>query len=152
MGEVGPIRRRAWHRATFVAAGAYNLAWGAWSAADPQGFFRLVGMEPLNHPEIYQALAMVVGLYGVAYLEVARRPERGWAIAAVGWLGKVLGPVGMAVALARGRWPLAAGVLCLGNDLIWLGPFTLYLVDAWPAYRRDWSASAPARATSAGPA
>jgi hypothetical protein len=27
---------------------------------------------------------MVLGLYGVLYLEVARRPEHGWLVAAVG--------------------------------------------------------------------
>ncbi len=38
---------------------------------------------------------MVVGLYGLLYLEVARVPERGWLLAAVGLLGKVLGPIGL---------------------------------------------------------
>ena len=121
-----------------MAAGVYNIAWGIWAAVDPQWLFRFAGMEPLNHPEIFQSLAMVVGLYGLAYLEVARRPERGFVLALMGWLGKILGPIGMAVTIASGRWPLAAAVLCVGNDLIWLVPFTLYLADAWPAFRRDW--------------
>ena len=138
MDEVAEIRRRGLHRATFVAAGVYNLAWGAWSALDPQWVFRFAGMEPLNHPEIFACLAMVIGLYGVAYLEVARRPERGWALAAVGMAGKVLGPIGLAVLIAGGRWPISGAVMCLTNDLVWWVPFALYLRDAWPAYRRDW--------------
>ena len=138
MDEIGQLRRRGLHRASFVAAGVYNLGWGAWSALDPQWLFRLTGMEPMNHPEIFGCLAMVVGLYGVAYLEVARRPERGWAIAAVGMAGKIFGPIGLVVLIAEGRWPPSGGVLCLTNDLIWWVPFALYLHDAWPAYRRDW--------------
>jgi len=114
------------------------LGWGAWSALDPRWLFRLTGMEPLNHPEIFACLAMVVGLYGVAYLEVARNPERGWALAAVGMAGKVLGPIGLAVLIAEGRWPLSGAVMCLTNDLIWWVPCAIYLRDAWPAYRRDW--------------
>ncbi len=138
MDEVGVIRRESWHRKTFVAAGVYNIGWGIWSALDPQWLFRLTGMEPLNHPEIFASLAMVVGLYGLAYLEVARRPERGWALAAVGMAGKVLGPIGLVVLIAQGSWPLSGAVLCLTNDLIWWVPFAIYLRDAWPAYRRDW--------------
>ena len=38
---------------------------------------------------------MVIGLYGLIYLEVARAPERGWPLAAVGLTGKVLGPIGL---------------------------------------------------------
>ena len=70
---------------------------------------------------------------------MARRPERGWALAAVGMAGKVLGPIGLVVLIAQGRWPLSGAVLCLTNDLIWWVPFAIYLRDAWPAYRRDWA-------------
>src|SRR5439155_8296864 len=35
------IARRTFHRAAFLAAGLYNLGWGAYSALDPQWLFRL---------------------------------------------------------------------------------------------------------------
>ena len=133
----GGIRRRGVHRAVFALAGAYNLAWGAYAALDPQWLFRVAGMPPLNHPAIFACLGMVVGVYGFLYLEVARVPERGFAIAEVGLLGKVLGPIGLARLIATGEWPPATLVLCLGNDFIWWVPFGLYLHDAWPFYRRD---------------
>ncbi len=53
------MKRRRLHRATFALAAAYNLTWGAWSAADPQWLFRLAGMEPINHPAIFACLGMV---------------------------------------------------------------------------------------------
>jgi hypothetical protein len=90
-------------------------------------------MHPLNHPAIFACLGMVVGLYGILYLEVARRPEQGALIASVGLLGKVLGPIGMGVLVLTGEWPHRAAVLILGNDLIWWIPFGLYLWDS----RRD---------------
>ena len=73
--------------------------------------------------------------YGDIYLEVARLPERGWLLAAVGLLGKVLGPIGLARLIWTGAWPRATIVLCLTNDVIWWIPFSLYLYDAWPVFR-----------------
>jgi hypothetical protein len=131
------IVRRSFHRAVFAAAGLYNLAWGLWSAVDPQWLFRYTEIPPLNHPAVFACLGMVVGLYGLLYLEVARRPERGWTIAAVGLAGKLLGPIGMAWLIGSGAWPPAAFVLCATNDVIWWIPFVLYLHDAWPALRQD---------------
>ena len=133
-GERGPalIARRRFHRGVFLAAGLYNFGWGAFTAIDPQWLFRFAGMPPLNHPAVFTCLGMVVAVYGLLYLEVARVPERGWLPAAAGLLGKLLGPIGLAVLVSDGVWPLAAGILCVGNDLVWWAPFALYLYDAWP--------------------
>jgi hypothetical protein len=126
------IARRTFHRAVFLLAGIYNIGWGVWSAFDPQWLFRFAGMPLQNYPEIFACLGMVVGLYGVVYLEIARAPERGFLYAAIGLVGKILGPIGWLMLVVRGRWPLATIVLCAGNDLIWWIPFALYLYDARP--------------------
>jgi hypothetical protein len=131
------IRRRQWHRRVFLAAGAYNLGWAIFSILDPQWLFRFSRMAPLNHPAVFACLAMVIGLYGVLYLDVARRPEHGWLVAAVGLAGKVLGPIGMTWLIYSGAWPLRAIALCVTNDVIWWIPFLLYLNDAWPRFRID---------------
>jgi hypothetical protein len=132
------LPRRRFHRAAFTLAGCYNIIWGIYSSIDPQWMFRLTGMTPLNHPEIFACLAMVIGLYGVLYLEVARVPERGWLLAAIGLTGKVLGPIGLARLILTGQWPPSTLILCLTNDFIWWGPFVLYLKDAWPHFRTQW--------------
>ncbi len=129
--------RRRLHRAVFILAGAYNLGWGAFTIADPQWLFRFARMAPDNHPEIFACLGMVVGLYGLLYWEVARVPEAGWRLAAIGLLGKILGPLGMARLLWSHTWPPAAAILCVTNDLMWWLPFGLYLWDARAAtFRR----------------
>jgi hypothetical protein len=130
------IPHRRFHRAAFLAAGLYNIAWGLWSAFDPQWLFRFAGLPLANHPAIFACLGMVLGLYGILYLEIARAPERGWLIAAVGLAGKILGPIGLTILIIQGVWPIAASVLCLTNDLIWWVPFGLYLKDAWPHYKQ----------------
>jgi hypothetical protein len=124
------IARRSFHRAVFLAAGVYNIAWGAYAAIDPQWLFRSARMPLQNYPEIFSCLGMMVALYGLVYFEIARTPERGWLYAAIGLSGKILGPIGWVTLVVRGRWPLATFVLCATNDLIWWIPFGLYLRDA----------------------
>jgi len=131
------IPRRRFHRGVFLAAGVYNVAWGIYSALDPQWLFRFAGMPLLNHPSVFSCLAMVIGLYGILYLDVARRPEQGWLIAAVGLAGKVLGPIGLIALIVRGVWPLSSILLCITNDVIWWIPFVLYLSDSWKFFRAD---------------
>lgn len=133
------IPRRRMHRATFVLAGMYNIAWGLYAIADPQWLFRVTGMAPMRHPEIFMTLGLVIGLYGILYLEVAREPNGGWPIAAVGLAGKVLGPLGFTVAVATGELKSSAVILIITNDLIWWLPFGLYLYDAWPAFRQEFA-------------
>ena len=135
------VKRRRFHRATFVAAGAYNIAWGCYAVLEPQWFFRLTGLPLSNSPQIFATLGMVLGLYGLLYLEVARRPEHGWPTAAVGMTGKVLGPLGLAWLIATGVWPLGTIVIVVTNDLMWWVPFAWYLLDAWPHFRATWRPS-----------
>jgi len=142
VGEEAIHRRRA-HRVVFALAGLYNIGWGLYSAARPQWLFKYAHMPLLNYPQIFACLGMVVGVYGILYWEVARHPERGWLIAAVGLLGKVLGPIGLIGLIAGGAWPPATIILCVTNDFVWWIPFGLYLVDAWPAFRREWKAAPP---------
>ena len=131
------MKRRKFHRIVFLLAGIYNICWGLFAAYDPQWLFRFAGMEPINYPDVFACLGMVVGVYGIIYLEVARRPERGFLLAAVGFLGKVLGPIGMLVLIAQGKWNAGALIMNVTNDFIWLIPFAIYLWDSWPFYKKD---------------
>jgi hypothetical protein len=124
------MKRRRLHQTVFAAAGVYNIAWGLYCATDPQWFFRLTRDPAQSRVEVVSALGLVVGLYGVLYLEVARVPERGWLIAAVGLAGKVIGPIGLAWLIVSGAWPVQSLWICVTNDFIWWAPFTLYLWDA----------------------
>ena len=124
------MKRRGLHRITFALAGTYNILWGAFSMARPQWLFDFARMPRSNYPEIFACLGMVIGLYGILYWQVARDPEHGRLIAAVGLIGKILGPIGLARLLFYGIWPPRTIILCLTNDFLWWVPFALYLYDA----------------------
>lgn len=131
------IPRRTFHRIVFIVAGCYNIFWGLYAVYDPQWLFRFAGLPPINYPQIFQCLGMVIGLYGIVYFQVARFPERGWVLAAVGLAGKIFGPIGLGLLIWNGTWPKSTIILCLTNDLIWWIPFGLYLVDARPKWGQN---------------
>jgi hypothetical protein len=76
---------------------------------------------------------MIVGVYGVGYWIAASDPYRHWPIVLVGLLGKVLGPIGLPLAVWKGELPWTFGIHNITNDLIWWVPFTVILHGAWRA-------------------
>lgn len=120
----------AWASHWLVAAGLYNLLWGAVMIAFPHMLFDLTGAERINYPEIWQCVGMIVGVYGIGYLIAARDSRTHWPIVLVGLLGKVFGPIGFLVALQRGTFPPLFGLTILTNDLLWWIPFAMILRDA----------------------
>jgi small multidrug resistance pump len=120
-----------WMKKVLLAAGVYNLLWGAFVVAFPLAPFRWFAMEAPNYPEIWQCVGMIVGVYGVGYAIAAYDPARHWAIVLVGFLGKFFGPIGFLNAAWQGRLPWSFGWVNLTNDLIWLVPFALILRHAY---------------------
>ena len=97
-----------WMRPLLIAAGVYNLLWGAWAVFWPQAYFRGVGMPDINYPQIWQCVGMIVGVYGLGYMIAAFDPVRHWPIVFVGFLGKLLGPLGFLQNALSGAWPWLA--------------------------------------------
>ena len=129
-----------------VAAGVYNLVWGGFVVAFPGAIWGWIGAEPPRYPELWQCIGMIVGVYGLGYLAAARDPLRHWPIVLVGFLGKVLGPIGFFDAVVlRDVFPLSFGVTIVTNDLIWWVPFALIL---WAAFRASQGEDASARPAS----
>ena len=124
------VKSPAWMRWILVLAGSYNILWAAWAVLFPQAYFRLFGMDPLNYPQVWRCLGMIMGVYGEVYLIAARDPFQHWPIVLVGLLGKVFGPIGFAQALWAGGFPWRAGITTPTNDLIWWIPFGMILVRA----------------------
>lgn len=125
---------RPWMARWLVAAGVYNLAWGALTVLYPGWLFDLTGLEPPNYPFIWQCVGMIVGVYGIGYLAASADPIRHWPIVLVGFLGKIFGPLGYAMGVMQGDVPPAFGVTLPTNDLVWWVPFGIMLYHAARAH------------------
>ena len=113
-------------------AALYNLLWGLVAVLFPIQCFKLFGMEPPLYPQLWQCIGMIVGVYGVGYWFAADNPIVHWPIVLVGFLGKVFGPIGFAMALFNGQFPLKFGLNIIFNDLIWWVPFFIILKSTLP--------------------
>lgn len=116
-------------------AAIYNILWGAWVVLFPNHFFDLVGMEPLNHPMVRYGLGMVIGVYGLGYWWASYNPIQHWPIVAVGFLGKIFGPLGFALNYTQGNVPVEFIYTLLTNDFIWWVPFFLILKKVHIEYK-----------------
>ena len=135
-------------RNVLLAAGVYNVLWGAFAVLFPAAIFDWLGMPQPNYPQFWQCIGMIVGVYGLGYAIAAFDPARHWPIVLVGFLGKVFGPLGMVQALWTGQLPWGFALNCVTNDLIWWVPFALILKHAWEVYQReDGAGSLPDEAT-----
>lgn len=116
-----------WMRVTLIAAGFYNIAFGIWAVCWPHLWFDWSSMPRSTYPEIWQSVGMIVGVFGVGYLIASCNPIRHWPIVLVGFLGKVMGPIGFTKAVYSGALPLSSTWITVTNDLIWWIPFGLIL-------------------------
>ncbi len=121
---------RPWMSKILIAAGLYNLIYGAWVVLFPQSAFTLLEMEPPRYLFLWQCIGMIVGVYGVGYLAAARDPLRHWPIVLVGFLGKIFGPIGFIQTVLAGDIPWSFGIMIIFNDLIWWIPFAGILLAA----------------------
>jgi hypothetical protein len=117
------------YRLIFGLAAVYNVVFGVWACFWPGALFATLEMTPPNYPSLWQCLGMVVGLYGLLYAYAAVRLDRAKLIIAIGLTGKILGPIGMFMAVRSGEWPLRAVTLIVFNDFVWWLPFALFLLD-----------------------
>ena len=123
---------------TLKLAAIYNLIWGAWVVIFPNHFFELVGMDLPTHPMIWQGMGMVIGVYGLGYWWAAQDPIIHWPIVAVGFLGKIFGPIGFFVNFAQGTVPFEFIYTLFTNDFIWWIPFFMILKKANKASKIKW--------------
>jgi hypothetical protein len=121
------MQKENFYKITLKVAAIYNIIWGAWVVLFPQHFFNLVGMEPINHPMVWQGMGMVIGVYGLGYWWASYNPLVHWPIVAVGFLGKIFGPLGFVFNYLTGKVPFEFFYTLITNDLIWWIPFFMIL-------------------------
>ncbi|MGK0187145.1 MAG: hypothetical protein ACI9R3_002931 [Verrucomicrobiales bacterium] len=75
-----------WMRNALLAAGVYNILWGAFAVLAPNVMFDLLGMARPTYPQFWQCIGMIVGVYGLGYGIAAFDPVRHWPIVLVTFL------------------------------------------------------------------
>lgn len=133
------MNKQKFHQFTLKVAALYNLIWGAWVVLFPQQFFELAGMDPINHSMVWQGMGMVIGVYGLGYWWASYNPYLHWPIVAVGFLGKILGPLGFLFNYFLFDMPFQFFYTMITNDLIWWIPFFSILKKVHDDY--NWSLS-----------
>lgn len=70
---------------------------------------------------------MVIGVYGLGYWWASHNPIKHWPIVAVGFLGKIFGPLGFVFNYLNGDVPFEFIYTLVTNDFVWWIPFFLIL-------------------------
>lgn len=118
------------YRPWFYAAALYNLLWGSLNVLFPFLLFDMIGMARPNHPALWQVVGMFVLGYAPAYWWAGRYPSRHRHLILIGFLGKILGPIGFVWSVGFQQLPAAFGWTILTNDLLWWPAFFFYLRDS----------------------
>lgn len=89
-------------RNVLLAAGVYNVLWGAFAVLFPAAIFDWLGMPQPNYPQFWQCIGMIVGVYGLGYAIAAFDPARHWPIVLVGFWERFSGRWGWCRRCGRG--------------------------------------------------
>ena len=135
MGMTPKIDTPHWTGRALRLAAALDLVGGGLLVLWPAALLSWAGMAPPTHPEAWQGLGLLVGVYGLGYALAARQPYRLWPMVAAGLLGKALVPLGFLWAASLGRIPWELGLPVLAFGPIWWVPFGLILRGAYRSHR-----------------
>lgn len=113
----------------FLAAAAYNLAWGTTVVLFPNLPFDVLRVPRVNYPFLMSGIGMFVAVYAYGYWVVSRELRRYPQLVVIGFLGKTLGPIGWVYTVWRGDIPARTLLINVFNDVIWLPLFVAYF--AW---------------------
>ena len=119
-------------RAVLILAGSYNLAFAVWLGMSPTGVFHVFGMEPPWPDGVSRGLAVVIGLFALAFWVATALPTLARPVLFLGLLSKIAPPLAWIVAVAVAGWPKSTFAIIFCDDLIWWIPFAYLLVYPEP--------------------
>nr|WP_197486702.1 hypothetical protein [Mucilaginibacter sp. L294] len=112
-----------------LLAAVYNIFWGIVISAYPQ--IILFGNPPTDFLLIIlRCVGMLVGVYGITYYFASKDPVAYWPLILVGFIGKVLGPIGSVYYIWLGKLAPSFFWVNVWNDMIWLLPFGWIIYQA----------------------
>ena len=124
-----------WLSVSLGLSSVHSILWGLFIIVMPLTASRVYGFDtPPRDTFLWQGVGLVIILFGIGYAIAALDPFRHWAVVLIGLLAKVIGPMGMIIAVARDE--VSSGVLRLlpVNDVMWWIPFAVIVAEG---IRRD---------------
>ena len=119
-----------WQAIALLVAGLQCLIWGVFIIVWPERSSLAYGFsQPPAELFLWQGMGLVIVLFGVGYTIASTNPQQHWVIVLIGLLSKLLGPIGMAWSVNQGDVSSDVLYLIPINDLIWLIPFGIILLD-----------------------
>ena len=118
---------RPWMSYLLYFAGTYNLLVMLTLLALYHEALRTLGIEKPNLLLFVQLVGILVGLFGVGYLIVARNPVENRNVLLLGFLSKFLGTILGLAYFALGKVPVTFLVLLIFSDIVYLPPFWIIL-------------------------
>lgn len=118
-----------WLPVSLMLSGIHSITWGCFIVLLPGPAADVYGLAETPHDLfLWQGTGLVIVLFGTGYAIAASNPYQHWVVVLIGLLAKVLGPIGMLVAVLRGE--ISADVLWLlpVNDVIWWVPFWVIVI------------------------
>jgi small multidrug resistance pump len=112
-----------WMRTLLQFAGGYNLLAALGMVVFYHEGCRLIGMDKPSPIMPVQLVGLLVGLFGVGYWMVARRPLENRGVLWLGFWSKLLGSLLSGYHVARGTLPPIFIPLVTLSDVIYLPPF-----------------------------
>lgn len=108
-------------------AGVYNVLLGLNMVVRPEGGFESLGLPQPELMLFVQLVGLMVGVFGIGYLMVARWPLANRGVLLLGLIGKALVAVLGLAYVAQGKVPPVYLFVVLFSDVIYLAPFAIIL-------------------------
>jgi len=116
-----------WMKYLLRFAGTYNLLAGFSIACLYHEYFKFFDVEKPKLLLFVQLSGVLVALFGVGYLLVARDPRRNANLLVLGWWSKALGSVLGIWYVYKGQLPPVFLAILFVSDIVYLPPFWLIL-------------------------
>lgn len=135
--EISNKATNRWVPISLLIAALQCLFWGVGIILWPERSSLVYGFDaPPDDLFLWQGIGLVIVLYGIGYAIASRNPMQHWCIILIGFLGKLLGPIGIGWSVFHGRVSPRVLLLIPINDLVWLFPFGWILLNVYRASRR----------------
>ena len=136
------VSPRPWMQYILIAAGVYNILWGAIAFFMPSYYLEHLNLSFPNAHWTIKAIGVMEILFGIAYIIANRKPFKHWLIIFIGFSVKIMASMFYFYYVYVGVLPKHLTSMILANDVVWLIPFGIILYFAFEHHQSTTELSA----------